>query len=62
LLPKRARRDDLAGSILLDHSQPDYHALFPVIVAHFVGIYALVIVVGDIVDWIGRTRSLSGAC
>jgi hypothetical protein len=31
-----------------------------VIVSHFVGIYALVMVVGDIVDWIGRTRSLSG--
>jgi MFS family permease len=50
----------LAGSIMMDHSQHDDHALFPVIAAHFVGMYALVIVVGDLVDRIGRTRSLSG--
>jgi hypothetical protein len=52
----------LAGSITLDHSQYDNHALFSVIVAHFVGTYALVIVVGDLVDRIGQTRSVSGAC
>jgi hypothetical protein len=38
------------------------HVTWQVIVAHFVGIYALVMVVGDIVDWIGRTRSAVGAC
>jgi hypothetical protein len=52
----------LAESIMLDHSQHDNHALFPIIAAHFVGMYALVIVVGDLVDRIGRTRSLSGGC
>jgi MFS family permease len=50
----------LTGSVMMHHSQHDDHALFPVIAAHFVGMYALVIVVGDLVDRIGRTRSLSG--
>jgi hypothetical protein len=52
----------LAGSIMLDHSQPVDHALFPVIVAHFVGTYALVVVVGDIVDWIWADPVAVGAC
>jgi MFS family permease len=50
----------LTGPIMMDHSHHDGHAVFPVIAAHFVGMYALVIVVGDLVDRIGRTRSLSG--
>jgi predicted MFS family arabinose efflux permease len=50
----------LTGPIMMGHSQHDDHALFPVIAAHFAGMYALVIVVGDLVDRIGRTRSLSG--
>jgi MFS family permease len=44
---------------MMHHSGHDDHALFSVIAAHFVGMYALVIVVGDLVDRIGRTRSLS---
>jgi len=34
--------------------------VFPIIGAHVIGMYALVIVVGDLIDRIGRTRSLSG--
>lgn len=50
----------LTGSIMMGHSQHDDTPIFPVIAAHFVGMYALVIVVGDLVDRIGRARSLSG--
>jgi MFS family permease len=50
----------LTGSVMMDHSQHDDHALFGVIAAHFVGMYALVIVVGGLVDRIGRTRALAG--
>jgi predicted MFS family arabinose efflux permease len=34
--------------------------VFPIIAAHVVGMYALVIVVGDLIDRIGRTRALAG--
>jgi MFS family permease len=34
--------------------------VFPIIGAHVIGMYALVIVVGDLIDRIGRTRSLVG--
>ena len=37
-----------------------YHNVFSIIGAHFLGMYALVIVVGDVVDRIGRAQSLSG--
>jgi MFS family permease len=50
----------LTGSVVVDHFQHEDHAVFPIIAVHFVGMYALVIVVGDLVDRIGRTRSLSG--
>jgi MFS family permease len=51
---------NLAGSVMMDGARHDDRALFSVIAAHFVGMYALVIVVGDLVDRIGRARSLSG--
>ena len=50
----------LTGSVMVDHFHQQQHAVFPVIGAHFVGMYALVIVVGDLVDRIGRTRALAG--
>ena len=50
----------LTGSVVVDHFQQEDQAVFPIIAVHFVGMYALVIVVGDLVDRIGRTRSLSG--
>ena len=50
----------LTGSVMMDHSQHDDHALFGAIAAHFVGMYALVLVVGGLVDRIGRTRALAG--
>jgi MFS family permease len=49
----------LTGAMVVDHFQHEHHAVFPIIGAHFVGMYALVLVVGDLVDRIGRTRSLT---
>jgi MFS family permease len=50
----------LTGSVMVDHFHQEQHDVFPVIGAHFVGMYALVIVVGGLVDRIGRTRALAG--
>jgi MFS family permease len=50
----------LTGSVVVDHFHQEQHNVFPIIAAHFVGMYGLVIVVGDLVDRIGRTRSLAG--
>jgi MFS family permease len=48
----------LTGAVVVDHFGHEHHDVFPIIGAHFVGMYALVIVVGDLVDRIGRTRCL----
>jgi MFS family permease len=50
----------LTGSVVVDHFHQEQHDVFPIIAAHFVGMYGLVIVVGDLVDRIGRTRALAG--
>jgi MFS family permease len=50
----------LTGSIVVDHQHHAGHTVFPIIGAHVVGMYALVLVVGNLVDRIGRTRSLAG--
>jgi MFS family permease len=50
----------LSGWVMVDHFHQEQHDVFPVIAAHFIGMYALVIVVGDLVDRIGRTRALAG--
>jgi MFS family permease len=50
----------LTGSVVVDHFHQEQHDVFLIIAAHFVGMYALVIVVGDLVDRIGRTRALAG--
>jgi MFS family permease len=50
----------LTGSVVVDHFHHEQHDVFPIIAAHFVGMYALVIVVGDLVDRIGRTQALAG--
>jgi MFS family permease len=50
----------LSGPVVVDHFHHEHHHVFPIIGAHFLGIYALVIVVGDLVDRIGRTHALSG--
>lgn len=34
--------------------------MFPVISAHFIGMFGLVLFVGSIIDWVGRTLPLLG--
>jgi MFS family permease len=50
----------LTGAVVVDHLDHAAHHVFAIIAAHVVGMYALVIVVGDLIDRIGRTRSLAG--
>jgi MFS family permease len=50
----------LTGAVVVDHFHHAAHHVFPIIGAHIVGMYALVIVVGDVIDRIGRTTSLAG--
>jgi MFS family permease len=50
----------LTGAVVVDHHGHEGHQVFPIIAAHVVGMYALVIVVGDLIDRLGRTASLAG--
>jgi predicted MFS family arabinose efflux permease len=50
----------LTGAVVVDHHGHSPDAVFPIIGAHVVGMYALVIVIGDIIDAIGRRPALSG--
>jgi len=50
----------LTGAIVVDHQHHAAHHVFPIIAAHVVGMYGLVIVVGDAIDRIGRTPALAG--
>ncbi|HEX2104624.1 MAG TPA: MFS transporter [Solirubrobacteraceae bacterium] len=50
----------LTGAVVVDHFDHPAQHVFPIIGAHVVGMYALVIVVGDVIDRIGRTPSLAG--
>jgi MFS family permease len=49
----------LTGVVVVDRGHAA-EVVFPIIGAHVVGMYALVIVVGDLVDRVGRTRALVG--
>jgi MFS family permease len=50
----------LTGAVVVDHQHHAAHNVFPIIGAHVIGMYALVLVVGRIIDRIGRPVSLSG--
>lgn len=50
----------LTGAVVVDHHHHAGHDVFPIIGAHVLGMYGLVLVVGRLVDRIGRTRSLAG--
>jgi MFS family permease len=50
----------LTGAVVVDYHGHQGHDVFPIIAAHVVGMYALVIVVGDVIDRIGRTPALGG--
>ena len=50
----------LTGAVVVDHHGHSAESVFPIIGAHVIGMYALVIVIGDIIDHIGRRPALSG--
>jgi MFS family permease len=49
----------LVGYVLVGHGHHQ-GAIFPVISAHFIGMFGLVLVVGNIIDRMGRLRALLG--
>ena len=50
----------LTGAVVVDHQHHAAHNVFPIIGAHVIGMYALVLVVGRLIDRIGRGAALSG--
>jgi MFS family permease len=50
----------LTGAVVVDHQHHAAHNVFPIIGAHVMGMYALVLVVGRLIDWFGRRISLYG--
>jgi MFS family permease len=50
----------LTGSVVVDHHGDAPSAVFPIIGAHVIGMYALVLVIGTLIDRIGRAPALSG--
>jgi MFS family permease len=50
----------LTGAMVVDHFHHPDRNVFPIVGVSVIGMYALVIVVGDVIDRIGRTVSLSG--
>ena len=50
----------LTGAVVVDHQGHAGHTVFPIIGAHVLGMYALVLVVGDVIDRIGRIPALAG--
>ena len=50
----------LTGSVVVDHHHHSGSAVFPIIGAHVMGMYALVLVIGALIDRIGRRPALAG--
>jgi MFS family permease len=51
---------NLSGYVVVEHHHHSQDAVFPIIGAHVLGMYALVLVTGALIDRIGRTVALSG--
>jgi MFS family permease len=51
---------NLTGHMVTDDRGHDPDAVFPIIAAHIVGMFGLVLVVGDLIDRIGRRTALMG--
>src|SRR6266568_92692 len=49
---------NLTGYVVVEHHHHAQHSVFPIIGSHVFGMYALVLVVGPLIDRIGRTPSL----
>jgi MFS family permease len=50
---------NLTGYMVVDHHNHSQSDVFPIVGAHVLGMYALVLVVGGLIDRIGRTTSLA---
>jgi MFS family permease len=50
----------LTGSVVVDHHHHSGNTVFPIIGAHVIGMYALVLVIGRLIDRIGRRPALAG--
>jgi MFS family permease len=50
----------LTGAVVVDHQHHAAHNVFPIIGAHVIGMYALVLVVGRLIDRMGRPVALFG--
>jgi MFS family permease len=50
---------NLTGYVVVDHHHHEQADVFPIIGAHVVGMFALVLVVGAIIDRVGRTPALA---
>jgi MFS family permease len=51
---------NLSGYVVVEHHHHTQSDVFPIIGAHVLGMYALVLVVGSLIDWIGRGPALAG--
>jgi MFS family permease len=51
---------NLSGYVIVEHHHHEQHNVFPVIGAHVFGMYALVLVIGALIDRIGRAPALAG--
>jgi MFS family permease len=51
---------NLTGYVVVDHHHHAQSSVFPIIGAHVLGMYALVLVIGSLIDNIGRIRALAG--
>jgi MFS family permease len=51
---------NLTGYVVVDHRHHAQDLVFPIVGAHVLGMYALVLVIGPLIDRIGRTRALAG--
>jgi MFS family permease len=51
---------NLTGYVVVDHHHHGQSSVFPIIGAHVLGMYALVLVIGTLIDRIGRLPALAG--
>ena len=51
---------NLSGYVVVEHHHHQQGDVFPIIGAHVLGMYALVLVVGTVIDRIGRGAALAG--